>query len=104
MLSEGEGERSVQMLMDGDGAPCQRTAPLHFLDLQAKVVELHSVIAVHYSLMLQGEDALQVLSRQGHEGASGFCCRHLELTVEHLHIVFTEKAIGLFHARDAMQS
>jgi hypothetical protein len=59
------------MLMDGDGAAGQRASPLHRFDLQAQVVELHRVVAIHHPPVLQRKDAFQILPCERHEGAAG---------------------------------
>jgi len=57
----------IQMWMHGHGATGQGGAPARGLDLQVQMVKAHGVVAIHGTLPLQRENALQIGSPTGYK-------------------------------------
>ena len=53
LLAVGQGEVSVEVLMDAYGASEQGSSPSDALDLQGAVFELDGVVAVDHALMVE---------------------------------------------------
>ena len=82
VLSIGDAESPVEVLVDGDRASGQGAAPADGLDLQAAVLKLHGIVAVDDALVVQREDAVEVLRAQRQKGGAGLLGGHLEAAVE----------------------
>ena len=79
-VSQAQG--AVQMLVHGDIAAGQRSAPRLPLDLQAQVLHAHRVVATHRALIVQREDLLQVAPWAASEGRAPLRRRHLKALIE----------------------
>ena len=103
VLSVAETQSSVQMSMHRDLAAGQGAAPLQRLDPQTEILKLHRIVTVDHPRMLQRENALQVLPRQGDKGAAALARRRPESAVELPNIFLPRKTVGLFDGLDAAQ-
>ncbi len=70
------------------------------LDLQAAVLKLHGVVAVHDPLVVEREDEVEVLRPKRQEGGPGLLGGHLEAAVERGDIGPVEKAVGRLDGLD----
>src|SRR5450755_370747 len=92
------------MLMDGDVAPGEGSAPAYLVDLQNQVLKADDVVAANRTLKLQREDQVQVAARAGRESGSALGSRSLKAAVEFRDIVLAQKAVGLRHRGDSAQA
>ncbi len=67
MGSIADTEGSVQMFVERDAALGEGITPGGRRDLPASVAELHAVIVAHRALMLDGEDAVELIPEVGDE-------------------------------------
>ena len=89
-------ESSVQVLVHSHRAAGQGGSPAHRLDLQAQVLNTHRVVPVDRTLLLQGEDQVQIFAGATHKCTATFPCRDLETSVKFRDIVFAQETVGGF--------
>src|SRR5437867_3614438 len=95
MRTKGNRNRLVQMFMNGDTTTGEGRAQLTALELPDLVGETHRVIARDDAFVLQREDQVKFLAPERHESRAPLAGRLTETLVELLHILFTEKTVGL---------
>ncbi len=100
MRTKGDRDGLVQMLMNGDSTTGERRAQLTTLELPGLVGETDRIIAGHDALVLQGEDQVKIFASQGHESRPTLTGRLTETLIELLHVLLTEKTIGLLQSLD----
>ena len=52
------GQRPIQVFIDGHPAARQSPAPRSFLDLEEAVLQTDRVVSIHHSLVLEREDSV----------------------------------------------
>ena len=100
--SIGEGEGTVQVLMNCDRAAGQRGSPGYRLDLQSEILKTDCVIAVHHTLGVHGEDQVKIFAVSRYKGAAFLSGRNLEAGVEGLDKVLSQESIGLIQGTNAV--
>ena len=70
------------MLVNQDLGTCKRYPQWCFLQLPDEIGKLDRVVFCNGSLMLDGEDTIQIVLLYGHERRSRFSRSHAELAVE----------------------
>src|SRR5487761_330823 len=101
-VSHAEG--AVQMLVYSHPATGQSVPPRRLFDLQHAMSDLHGVVPIHHTLMLQSKNALHILASQWQKSAAGLRRRNGKTPVELRDVLFAQKTIGVFHRADPPQA
>src|SRR6266536_882189 len=104
MRTKGDRNGLVQMLMNGDATAGEGRTQLTALELPDLVGKTHRVIARDHALVLQREDQIEILAPERHEGRAALTGRLTEPLVKLLHILLTEKPIGLLQRLDLLRA
>src|SRR5229473_692869 len=104
MRAIADRNRSVQMLMNGDGAASQGMPPAGLVELPDLVLQTERVVLRHAALRLNREDPVQIGSCRTPEGSPLLGRCHPELSVELRHVVFPQEPVGCFRCANAGQS
>src|SRR5438552_2649689 len=104
MRTKGDRDRLVQMFMNGDPTTGERRTQLTALKLPDLVGEAHRVIARDDAFVLQREYQVEVLTPQRNKSSAPLTGRFTETLIKLLHVLLTEKTIGLLQSLDLPSS
>ena len=76
------GQRAIQMFVNGDVQVCHRGSQQSGFDLKEMVGPTHGVVFVHNAFVLDGKHAIQILPLQWHKSRSSLSCRPSEFSIE----------------------
>jgi len=66
--------------------------------------EYHPVIPIDRTLVLQGENQVQILARAGHKGSATFTGRNLKAPIEFANVVLAQEGFGGFQGMNSAQA
>ena len=82
MRPVANGQRPLQVFIDGHPAARQSPAPGRFLDLENPILQTDRVVSIHHALVLERKNTVQVPSRYRQEGSARLSGRVRKTTIE----------------------